>query len=228
MSDAELTILSLIAESARTGYELQQIIDERGLREWLTLGFSSIYYILNKLERQGFLEGRLEIDGQAPPRKRYSLTEAGQGVLQTAVADLLRQPRALGTGFELGLANLSALKPQRVFSVLNQHKRDLQARLHTVEQSWARHQENNSPDHIRALYTHSIALMRAELAWLDDFLAYWQQKHPNVEQDVGIETSDPALAEHRATTIIRRATPDPAKILQKLKRPPKGEADETP
>ena len=43
MTDAELTILSLVAEGPRYGYEIQQLIDQRGLREWLTIGFSSIY-----------------------------------------------------------------------------------------------------------------------------------------------------------------------------------------
>src|SRR5262250_2047263 len=97
MTDAELTLLSLVAESPRYGYEIQQVIDERGLREWLTIGFSSLYYILNKLERQNMLVGQLQPDGRGPARKVYSITEAGRGILQTAVSDLLRQPRSLGS-----------------------------------------------------------------------------------------------------------------------------------
>ena len=42
MTDAELTILSLVAEGAQYGHQIQQIIDERGLREWITVGFSSV------------------------------------------------------------------------------------------------------------------------------------------------------------------------------------------
>ena len=43
MTDAELTILSILAQGPRFGHEIQQIIDERGLREWLAIGFSSVY-----------------------------------------------------------------------------------------------------------------------------------------------------------------------------------------
>ena len=82
MTDAELTILSLIAESPRYGYEIQQLIDERGLREWLTIGFSSVYYILNKLENQKMLTGKFRQEARGPARKIYEITEAGRGILQ--------------------------------------------------------------------------------------------------------------------------------------------------
>ena len=171
MNEAELTILSLVAEGPRYGYEIQQVIDERGLREWLAVGFSSIYYILNKLERQGMLSSQLRYDVPGPARKVYQVTEAGRGVLQTAVADLLRQPHTLGTGFELGLANLGAMNPRQVYKVLRERETELNRRLEGVEKTWERHQREDAPvqDHIRALYTHGIGMMKAEQAWLAAF-----------------------------------------------------------
>jgi DNA-binding PadR family transcriptional regulator len=221
MTDAELTILSLVAEGPRYGYEIQQIIDERGLREWLTIGFSSIYYILNKLERQEMLASELRAQGTGPARKVYQITEAGRGVLQTAIADLLRQPRSLGTGFELGLANLTALKPGQVYKVLIHHQADLRQRLEAVEKAWDRHQKEDDPlvsDHIRALYTHSISLMTAELAWLNEFVDDWKVRYPAVERPTE-ETH--AANPNRAETQIHHRTmdADPAKMIQRLKRP---------
>lgn len=228
MSDAELTILSLVAEGPRYGYEIQQIVDERGLREWLTIGFSSIYYILNKLETQKMLTSYLRMEGRGPARKVYEITEAGRGVLQTAISDLLRQPRSLGTGLELGLANLSALKPRQIYKVLTAHCDELQRRVETVEKSWERHQAADTPeaaDHIRALFTHSIAVMRAELEWMQNFLTDWRERYPEVNRS---DTEPRALSQpidaHSAETLHpRQTTPDPAKIIQRLKRPPRQE-----
>ena len=45
MTNAELAILSLIAEQPRHGYQIDQVIQERGMREWTEVGFSSIYYL---------------------------------------------------------------------------------------------------------------------------------------------------------------------------------------
>ena len=231
MTDAELTILSLLAEGKRYGHEIQQLIDERGLREWVTIGFSSVFYILNKLERQNLLTSELRAEGRGPGRKLFSITEPGRGILQTAISDLLRQPRALGSGFELGLANLSALKPQQVYMTLRHHRTDLRHRLELVEQSWNRHQAETeeAPAHIRALYTHSIAIMRAELDWLDVFIKDWEGRYPAVKS---LHPSDehPVVNTHnKVTQLHRRPTPDPDKMLQRLRRPkPPTQSEDTP
>lgn len=222
MTDAELTILSLLAQGPHYGHDLQQIIDERGLREWLVIGFSSLYYILNKLEEQGFVQGELRSTGRGPARKLYVLTDGGRGVLQTAVSDLLRQPRTIGSGFELGLANLHVLKPAQVYQVLYHHRQDLRLNLAALQRSWKKHQADDSEqvmDQMRALYTHSLSMMEAELAWLEHFLEDWRTRYPGVEKDANHNNSR-AKTDTDATTLIhRRTSPGTLKMIQKLKRP---------
>ncbi len=223
MTDAELTILSLVAEGARYGHEIQQLIDERGLREWLTIGFSSVFYILNKLEQQNLVVSEVRSAGRTPGRKVYQVTEAGRGVLQTAVSDLLRQPRSLGAGFELGLANLSVLKPRHVYKVLRDHQQELRQRLAAVERSWQHHQDEDGvvADHIRALYTHSIAIMQSEQQWLEAFINDWVERYPAVTDTPtepkpieGVEQANRAK-----TQLHHHTSPDAAKLIQKLHRP---------
>lgn len=230
MTDAELTLLSILAEGPRYGYEIQQLVEERGLREWLTIGFASIYYILNKLERQNLIRSELRPDVRGPARKAYAVTDAGRGVLQTAVASLLREPRTPGSGFELGLANLHVLKPIQVYRVLMHHRDDLRAQLEHMSLGWSRYQVANPTAldaNVHALYTHSIAMMQAEIAWLDDFLARWQLQFPAVldefaRKPIGTEESE-AIDPHKARTVLHREDPPPAvKMIQRLRRiPPK-------
>ena len=40
--------------------EIEHVIEERGMRDWTEIGFSSIYYLLKKLEKEGLIAGRLE------------------------------------------------------------------------------------------------------------------------------------------------------------------------
>lgn len=204
MTNAELTILGLVAEGPRYGYEIQQIIDERELRDWLAIGSSSIYYILTKLESQHMLVGELHETGSGPARKVYRITEAGRGVLQTAVADLLSKPPVLGVGFELGLANLDVLGPAQVYHALLQRESELEDRIEAAQQTWQRHQksEDHPEDCTRALYTHALTVMQAEQDWLRDFLRDWQARYP------AVTARNEAKAEHR----------DPHQ-LQKIKRP---------
>ena len=212
MTDAELTILSLLAEAPRYGHEIQRLIEERGLREWVSVGFSSVFYILNKLEKQQMISSELRPAKNNTPRKYYQLTEAGQGILQTRIADLLRAPRAFGSGFELGLANLHILKPIQVYRTLTHHYRDLQYQYDAVKRSWEQQNKDNELEHhIRALYTHSIAIMEADLRWLGDFLQGWRKRHPQLEEELANRPrSEPTKPTDKPST---------AKIIQRLKRP---------
>ena len=179
MTDAELSLLSLLVEGPRYGSEISQIVEERDLRAWLTIGFSSIYTLLNRLEQQQLIEAEMAFEGRGPARKRYTLTAAGHGILQTAVADLLRQPPALGSGFELGLVNLHVLSPQAVYRLLSNRLADLQNQLSGAKEAWADYQQSGKDaDHLRALYTHTIALTQAETEWLIAFLEGWRERYP--------------------------------------------------
>jgi DNA-binding PadR family transcriptional regulator len=212
MTDAELTLLSLLAQGSRTGQNIQHMIDERGLRDWLAVGVSSVFVILDGLVDKGFLDSEMRPSDGANLEKHYRLTDAGRGVLQTALVNLLREPHAFGTGFELGLANLHVLKPVQVYRALWQHQQELRGQYQDIQQAWDDYQDSLTHEPLKALYTHSLARMKADLAWLDTFLADWRRQHPHVEPDQQRD-EDTAPAE-------RRPAPDPLKLLQRMKRLP--------
>ncbi|MGB1286616.1 MAG: PadR family transcriptional regulator [Aggregatilineales bacterium] len=218
MTDAELTILSLLAETPRFGYEIQRLVDERDLRDWLPIGFSSIYYILNKLERQKMLASEMRPDSHGAVRKRYHITDAGQGMVQTALTNLLRQPRSPGTGFELALVNLDALHPATVYRMLIHHRDDLKAQIKHQESARARYLEKTPepPAHVLALYSHSITMTLAELNWLSSFLEEWEEAHRDAIHNVTAKTAADSDI-HDAPTALRR-DPDSIHALQKMKR----------
>jgi len=76
MTNAELAVLGLVVEQPRHGYQIEQLIEQRGMRRWTDIGFSSIYFLLKKLEHGGFIEGRLEKTERGPARKVYHPTPA--------------------------------------------------------------------------------------------------------------------------------------------------------
>ncbi|HEY1013810.1 MAG TPA: PadR family transcriptional regulator, partial [Herpetosiphonaceae bacterium] len=92
LTNAELAILSLVAERPRHGYEIEQVIEERGMRDWTEIGFSSIYYVLKKLERAGLAAGASEPTERGQTRIVYQATAAGGAALRAAVADALSTP----------------------------------------------------------------------------------------------------------------------------------------
>lgn len=76
----ELLVLSLLERQARHGYELAKLIETRS-RGVLTMHVASLYPMLYRLEKRGWIEGRwIEKAGQRR-RRYYRITPAGRKVL---------------------------------------------------------------------------------------------------------------------------------------------------
>ncbi len=77
---AELLILSLVEMRARHGYEISKLIEERSKGE-LRFNVASLYPLLYRLEKRGWILGRwVEKEGQRR-RRFYRLTSHGHKVL---------------------------------------------------------------------------------------------------------------------------------------------------
>ncbi len=77
---AELLILSLVEFRPRHGYEISKLIDARS-DGTLRFNVASLYPLLYRLEKRGWLQGRwVEKAGQRR-RRYYKLTPAGKKVL---------------------------------------------------------------------------------------------------------------------------------------------------
>jgi DNA-binding PadR family transcriptional regulator len=179
LTNAEIAILGLIIESPRHGYDLEQCIKERGMRQWTEIGFSSIYYILNKLERGGFLKSERKGDDNRPSRKEYDITEAGLDVFRRVVFTRLSTPRPHSADFDLGLANMAVLHPQERHSALTIHRDNLRSQLEQVLMKWDRDGRGILPSHVEALFDHSVAAIQAELSWVDHFIEKNQDMEKN-------------------------------------------------
>jgi DNA-binding PadR family transcriptional regulator len=174
MTNAELAILSLIAEHPRHGYQIDQIIQERGMRDWTEVGFSSIYYLLKKLERQGLIEGHLQETELGPARKVYAATPAGQESLHAAVLDALSAPHHCYPPFQLGLANLPAIPPAEAVAALHAYRDALVARRDHVQGRWE--SQRPLPYFVDAMFDHSLTLIGAEIAWVEGFIMRMEEE----------------------------------------------------
>ena len=116
MNKNELIVLGLLNEGPAYGYQLKNIIQERGLDKWGIIKQPSIYSTLNKLEKEEKITGKKEQHGNMPPSTIYSLTEKGKRVLKQNVEEALTSrkipvnPAILGIAFITGTSKQSALK----------------------------------------------------------------------------------------------------------------------
>jgi PadR family transcriptional regulator PadR len=77
---AELLILSLLDARPRHGYEIAKLIEQRS-QGVLRFHVASLYPLLYRMEKRGWIQGRwVEKAGQRR-RRYYRLTKPGRGVL---------------------------------------------------------------------------------------------------------------------------------------------------
>ena len=169
MTNAELAILSLIVEQPRHGYEIEQVIETRGMREWTEIGFSSIYYLLKKLEKDGLVEGRTEQpEGRGPARKVYHVTRAGIIAFRKALIESLSTPKPHHTSFSLAIGNLPAIPPAEAVAALQKYHEALAGQLSNVQLRWEEQQP--LPYFVDALFDYSVTIIQANLVWVEKFI----------------------------------------------------------
>jgi DNA-binding PadR family transcriptional regulator len=178
MTNAELALLTILAESPHHGYDIERVIDERGMREWTEIGFSSIYYLLKKSEQMGYVEGKLEETTHGPARRVYHLTAAGRQALHEAVLKALSVPYRRYPPLELALANLPSMTTAEVVTALGQYLDALASRIKHVWASLER--QRPLPYFAEAMFTYAIAMGQAEHQWVEQFIQQVQEQHDRV------------------------------------------------
>jgi DNA-binding PadR family transcriptional regulator len=183
MTNAEIAILSLIAEKPRHGYEIEQVIEEREMRNWTEVGFSSIYYVLKKLEKRGLLEGKSEsAAGRGPARKVYRLTPAGSEAFRKAMIEILSSPIPPYSTFLLGLSRLQEIPMEDALNSLRQYRQKMIARAEHLRARWSIN-EARAPFNVNALFDLSMTLIDAELSWVTDFIHQLEQREQANDQN---------------------------------------------
>jgi DNA-binding PadR family transcriptional regulator len=163
LGNAELAVLALLVERGMHGYEIEATIQERGMRNWTEIGFSSIYRILATLEKEGSIESKAELaPGRGPARKVYSATAEGRKRYEAEALAALSTARRSYPQFMQGLAALPDLDPLQAAEALASYRRGLAERLQEVKSK----SEAELPFHVAAMFSYSATLVGAELEWV--------------------------------------------------------------
>jgi DNA-binding PadR family transcriptional regulator len=170
MNNKELALLGLLSEGPKYGYQLENDIEARGMREWTEIGFSSIYYLLTKAETQGWAGATLMESEKGPVRKLYALTREGMLNLKNAVEARLANPTPHSGDFDLALAFMPILSEEKISAALARYQQQLESDLERVNRQWEQSGKGQLPPNVDALFTHSLATIQAELDWLTAFI----------------------------------------------------------
>lgn len=170
ISDLETAILGLLYEEPQYGYQLEKTIEGWGMRNWTQIGFSSIYYVLKKLEKREMVTSKLEKVEGKPSRKVFTITELGRATMKETLTDLLSWNKKIINPFDLGLAYLNYLEPQEVIDCLENYIESAQGRIKFLESSVKMQRELKAPYYVVALFSRPLKNLKTEMEWVKGFI----------------------------------------------------------
>ncbi len=185
-----LTVLGLVAENKEpvTGQQLEQIIDNRGMRAWTSIGTSSIYYALRKLEEQGYVTSEKKtaiLKADSPPVTLilYQATPHGLEALRDEVKQVISQPVRSIDPFDVALSNWRYLSKDEFLKALERRLNNLGERESflaerasyygkpdAVEDDLDKERPEEHLRVIRALFERPLASLKAKKDWLKGFV----------------------------------------------------------
>ena len=86
LTTPDLVVLSLLAERAMHGYEVNAELERRQVKDWAAVSRPQVYYSLEKLDRLGLIRAEDSAAPSAGPERRvFSTTAAGIAALADAL-----------------------------------------------------------------------------------------------------------------------------------------------
>jgi DNA-binding PadR family transcriptional regulator len=166
-----MVILGLLRERPLYGYELKQIIEEH-MGDWTSIAFGSIYFALDKLTDEKFVEKvGVERKGKRPSRCVYQITRAGRGEFTRLLRESWQTFGQQYFELDICLLFLNDLPAKEVIGYLRRRQTILKGVLDHLKTHRAEQLKlPQVPKYAAAIFDHSTLHTQAELSWVNDLL----------------------------------------------------------
>jgi DNA-binding PadR family transcriptional regulator len=170
INEREAAILGLLCEKPLYGYTIEKIIEDRGLRHWTDIGFSSIYYVLKRLESRNLIVSSCRQQENKPSRKVYSITREGEHTMKEKVRSLLSQNQRIASPFDLGVAHLHLLSTTETIACLKERIKALDTAIEQMQAHRIQHEKIHKPYFLLALSDRALVHLYTEKSWIEKFI----------------------------------------------------------
>jgi DNA-binding PadR family transcriptional regulator len=159
----QLLLLGVLLNGKMHGYKLHEYV-EHTMGLYTDLKKPTVYYILEKLEKDGYVQQKTEREGKRPERRVYQITDEGRTYFLGLLRKHLSGYERTYFGDDIGIAFMDQLSKDEVQQLLTEKKDKALALLQQFGEV-ADHGGN-----WRYLIEHNIAHLEADIAWLDNIL----------------------------------------------------------
>ena len=167
MTLIEALILSYVKRGIGYGYNILTHVKESGSDEWVEFSRAGLYKTLNKLEKTGLLEKRMEQDGGRPPRKVYSITPEGTRALSEFLDNGFNFDFQSKYDFDAYLVTAVAASPDAAVlaATIMKRREAVRKQIAVLREEWPE-DKDSYPFIVFTLYKRRLESLEAEYGWL--------------------------------------------------------------
>jgi DNA-binding PadR family transcriptional regulator len=159
----QLILLGVLLGGKTHGYRLSEYV-AHAMGLYADIKKSKVYYTLEKLEKDGYVEHETEREGKRPERRVYQITEKGKAYFLQLLRDNLGEYKHTYFNDDIGIAFMDQFSTTEVRELLEKKRRMAQSALK---------QFKGVPDHggnWQYVISHNIAHLEADLTWIGNIL----------------------------------------------------------
>jgi DNA-binding PadR family transcriptional regulator len=132
LSEKEFILLGLITEEPSHAYGMETKIRDRRMHVWTEIGFSSIYRVLDKLEKRALIRAHLVHEGRGATRKVHVVTPEGERAFAAGIEARLVAPCHPKDPAAVAFMYARTLSLERLREVLSLRREQISAGLKTM------------------------------------------------------------------------------------------------
>lgn len=159
----QLLLLGVLMNGKMHGYRLNEYV-KHVMSFYTDLKKSTVYYILNQLENDGYVSYEVEREGKRPERRIYEITEKGRVYFFELLRDCLSNYTQTSFGDDIGVTFIDRLSPEEAKDLLIKKRQKIEEKLEKYKGI------QNHGGSLQYVINHNIAHLKADISWVDETL----------------------------------------------------------
>ncbi len=150
------------------GYKIKKVINQWAIGEFAEISFGSLYYNLEKMEKEGLLRCKTEKISERPERTLYQITDLGKKTLIEMVRKNFFEIYPIRYPLDIGLLFMYILSKKEIIEAIDK-------RIQYIEKKNEEHKnlidmlKEKIPFFSIYIIKHHYAHWEAEIKWLREF-----------------------------------------------------------
>jgi len=178
MTDSEFIILSFVNDGLNYSYIIEKVIEEKKLRDYFDLSFSSIYFLINELENKKYVETYQSFGKKGVGKKGIKITDLGREYLKKAIENKFSAKPILSYPIDYIFLSCHNANEKELKNGINKYIKEAE-RIHEFYIQKKEEIENADETFLgeKLLINHLISRIKNEIEWAKSTKQLLQNTH---------------------------------------------------